>query len=989
MTGRVLILALAFAFLAGASAALAQSSLAGSVSDETGGVLPGVTVEVASDALIEQRRVAFTDERGRYAVEALRPGRYTITFTLPGFSTVVREDIEVLAGVSVPIDARLAVGSLEETVTVSGATPVVDVQQASQRSVISRETIQALPTSRTTHTVGKIFPGMKMTGSMLGGAGSTVVQQYMTARGKSQAQNTSQVDGVDTQMITGGGNLPYDNIGMTQEVSIETNPTTAETAGGGIRINMIPKEGSNSFSGDFYFSGMVADWQADNITDALRARGATTPTSTEHMYDLNPAFGGPIVRDRLWFHASARVNHARLRPAGGSFFSPDPETGQLLPDPGRPGFNDTATDNVSFRLTWQAARNHKVTSYRDQFWRYQSHFLGTATTDWATVPQEYPRGTQYVWPTKWTHTATNRLLVEAGFQHWEYNNTLFVPQPGTHFDSPRTWGGPPETQVTPWYANAGQVHLPGNYVRKAADRGYCCRVSELPAYVYVASVAYVTGSHSFKAGLTGRWGHERSSYEAHNGSLVQWYLDGNPFRVRVLPAPSEVRSEVVRDIGFFVQDQWAFSRFSLNAGVRVEHFNGGVGESSSAAGRFVPARSVQEFDVFDFTDVLPRFSVVWDVFGNARTALKLSAGRYAGALGIFALRPYSPLRQSGEYRSWFDRDLGGRDLATNGDDIAQDNEIVPSSDPQFGLRGARRADPNLRRQDSWDFSFGIQQELAAGVSLNLAHYHSSEGRLWALRDAGLSPADYRGFDIVNPLQPGEMIPVYDLLPGTEIGDVVEVSSARNKRSYHGVEVSLQARLAGGGTIVAGWYADRQLATECDTHDPNRFRFCDETGELFQDHGVVHPIPFRHEFKFALSHELPGGFEGAVSFVSYPGAGTRPTDSLIPPDNTDPRWRDVVFPVPARLFPDGRPTAPIDDVLLLAPGTQYLDRWNQMDISIKRRFSAGGMDWLPALDLFNVGNSSPVLAEIETYGSAGKPLTILGGRMLRLGVLVLF
>ena len=178
-------------------------------------------MEVASEALIEQRRVAFTDERGRYAVEALRPGLYTITFTLPGFSTVVRQGVEVLAGVSVPIDARLAVGSLEETVTVSGATPVVDVQQATQRSVISRETIQALPTNRTTHTVGKIIPGMKMTGSMLGGAGSTVVQQYMTARGKSQAQNTSQVDGVDTQMITGGGNLPYDNIGMTQEVSIE------------------------------------------------------------------------------------------------------------------------------------------------------------------------------------------------------------------------------------------------------------------------------------------------------------------------------------------------------------------------------------------------------------------------------------------------------------------------------------------------------------------------------------------------------------------------------------------------------------------------------------------------------------------------------------------------------------------------------------------------------------------------------------------------
>ena len=143
----------------------------------------------------------------------------------------------------------------------------------------------------------------------------------MTARGKTSAQNTSQVDGFDTQMITGGGNLPYDNIGMTQEVSIETNPTTAETAGGGIRINMIPKEGSNDFGGDLYFSGMVADWQADNITDALRARGAATPTSTERMSDFNPAFGGPIVRDRFWFYTSGRVNRAKLAPAGASFLA--------------------------------------------------------------------------------------------------------------------------------------------------------------------------------------------------------------------------------------------------------------------------------------------------------------------------------------------------------------------------------------------------------------------------------------------------------------------------------------------------------------------------------------------------------------------------------------------------------------------------------------------------------------------------------------------
>ena len=165
----------------------AQSSIAGEITDDIGGVLPGVTVEASSPALIEGSRLVVSDGAGKYSIIDLRPGVYDVRFVLPGFSTVVREAVEVLAGVSVPINARMAVGTLQETITVSGATPVVDIQQATQHSVIDRETIQALPTNRTTHTVGMILPGLKMTGSMLGGAGTTVLQRYMTTRGKSQA----------------------------------------------------------------------------------------------------------------------------------------------------------------------------------------------------------------------------------------------------------------------------------------------------------------------------------------------------------------------------------------------------------------------------------------------------------------------------------------------------------------------------------------------------------------------------------------------------------------------------------------------------------------------------------------------------------------------------------------------------------------------------------------------------------------------------------
>ena len=266
--------------------------------------------------------------------------------------------------------------------------------------------------------------------------------------------------------------------------------------------------------------------------------------------------------------------------------------------------------------------------------------------------------------------------------------------------------------------------------------------------------------------------------------------------------------------------------------------------------------------MFNFTDVLPRLGVVYDLLGNERTALKFSAGRYVAKLGTLDLEPYSTMRIAHEDRGWFDRDLGGLDLPTNGDDIAQDNEIVPSSDPQFGIRAAQRADPALRRENSWDISAGVQQELAPGVSLTAMWYHVRERSLWARRDIGVSPDDYRRFEIANPLRPSEMIPVYDLVPGTRVGDIVTVSSDINRRTYEGIELSTQAA-SGCGRDARRWvvFSIVSWSSTATRTIRNSFRFCDETGELYRDHGVVDPIGFRHEFKLALAHPLPGGARG--------------------------------------------------------------------------------------------------------------------------------
>ena len=987
-SARAVLVVMLLALLPGSAAA--QSSVAGLVTDETGGVLPGVTVEASSPALIGGVRTAVTDGQGRYAIVDLRPGTYAVTFSLSGFSRFVRDGIDVTASASVPINAQMSVGALEETVTVTGATPVVDVQQATRRQVLDRETLDALPTNRTTHSVGAIISGIKMSGAMVGGARSTVVQMYVRAPGKATRENVALVDGIDVALKTFGlGQQAYNNFGMTQEIAVETNPASADVSGGGVKLNVIPKEGGNTLTGDLYFSGMSGSWQADNITDELRNKGLRTPEGTDWMYDLNPGVGGPIARDKVWFYVSGRLNKAKLAPAGGAFFDPDPVTGDLVPGD-RQGFNDTATDNISFRVTWQASQNNKLATYRDQWWRYQSHFGGRALQDWATVPRIYNRGEQYIWPTKWTNTASNRVLIEGAFQYYGFDHTIFFPQPGVLQDRPPL-GLSPDQQTGPWYANASRQDLVlGTTTHGSGDN--CCTRYQMPSYVVSGSVSYVTGSHTFKVGGQMFWGFQDVSWEENNASLQQRYRNGVPDSVNVGALPSLNGADVDRDLGFYAQDRWTIDRLTVNAGVRFEQHKSGIRSTSAAAGRFVPARSQGALDVFDFSDVLPRFSLIYDLFGDARTALKVSAGKYVLTMSANEiLSNYSPLTNRGEARNWFDCDLtpgtstcsGANPFGVNGDDIAQDNEIGPSNIANFGYRPVRRADPdNLNRESSWQYTVSIDQQVAPGVSVTAAWYHQREGNLWAGRDTFFGPGDFTPFQIANPMGGGEMISVYNLKPGTLTGDVVTFSSETDRRVYNGFEFSAQARLPNGATLMGGWFTDRKVSTLCDTNDPNLLRFCDQSGELHQDLGEVPGLPYRHEFKAALAYPLPWDLQLGLSFLSYPGGSTG-NDGNAP-------WLDVNYPVPAGAFlPVGGRTRSVT-VLLIPPGGKYLKRWNQLDLSFKRNFRVGGVEILPSLDFYNLNNSSVVLSELESFGGAlGRPLSTLPGRFMRLGALVRF
>src|SRR2546427_10025746 len=293
---------LAFHGLASAQSA-GSGSIAGVVRDATGAVLPGVTVEASSPALIEKIRTVVTDELGAYRIVELRPGTYSVTFTLPGFSTVKRDGIELTTGFTAAVSVDLSVGSVDETITVSGASPVVDTQNVRSQSVLSRELLDTLPTAKTFSAFASLTPGVS------GGAGRDVGgnkgEGFAHIGIHGNAYGFLTFDGLKINSLSAGSNhRTYINQLFVQEVVLETGGVSADSQSGGLNVNVVPKDGGNAFRGTFSGEYTNKDLQSDNLTDELRARGLTRSTRSSYIYDTGAGYGGPINRDKIWFYTA-------------------------------------------------------------------------------------------------------------------------------------------------------------------------------------------------------------------------------------------------------------------------------------------------------------------------------------------------------------------------------------------------------------------------------------------------------------------------------------------------------------------------------------------------------------------------------------------------------------------------------------------------------------------------------------------------------------
>jgi carboxypeptidase family protein len=951
--------------------AQANSGIAGVVRDTSGAVLPGVTVEASSPALIEKVRTVTTDSQGRYNIVDLRPGVYAVTFSLTGFSTVRREGIELTAAFTAPVSVEMRIGALEETITVSTAAPVVDTQNVIKRQVVSSEVINTMPTSKNWSTIGIMTVGVFSNQNDVGGSAGEH-QNQLKAHGGSFNDRLVQMDGL---MISNMA-CNYSCVGVstndasTQELSYEFGAISAETGGGGVRVNIIPKEGGNSFSGSAFANFANNKMQWANLDDDLMARGVTSTDAVDYLYDTSFAFGGPIKKDKLWFWSAHRYwGYSIFRT--GVYYDVNPFDFRYDADFSRPGTDSQPNTSNDIRLTWQMSPRNKLSGYYSYAPRSTNHWIVSNTRQpEASNLQRVPLN--HFETLTFKSTLTSKMLLDLGFGN---TSETWTREPVR--DAPSSRMIPVTEQLTGVNFRAYSGTFSENYTAVRSYRG---------------SLSYVPGSHAVKAGFTLVNGPaDTHVWTDHDMSIT--VRNGAPQQVTVRTTPYTTRERLVADLGLYVQDTWTVNRFTVNAGLRFDYLNNKIAEQDAPGGTWIGPRHFDAMkNVPNWKDLGPRLGVAYDVFGNGKTAVKATLSRYVATSTVGFARGINPLNTTvnNANRNWSD---------TNNDGIPQVSEMGPLTSTFGQLIVSTTYDPDVvtgwfKRRNNWEVSASVTQEIMAKVSADVAYYRRTQGNFTATDNTEIGPADYDTYCVTAPVDSRlptsgrKICGLYDLkiekaIPSLSDAQVVTFADKFGKRvqMFNGIDVTVNARPTSRLLVNGGFAVGEDTEDDCDQIvDSPQKRFCHtETGWLTQ-------------IKASASYTLPWyDFQFGAVFQNLPGQQITASWSV-----TAAQAEGL-----GRAF-SGTSTRTIQ---LIEPGTLYGDRRSQLDLRLSKTVRVGGGRRLQLMaDMYNAFNSNaPVGATSQagetppalntTYSSADPtkpggawltPLNILQGRYVKFG-----
>jgi hypothetical protein len=897
----------------------------------------------------------------------------------------------------------LKLGTLEETVTVSGASPLVDTQTVSRQTVLPKALLDAVPSAKTLLGFYALTPALQSpTNAQDVGGSKGETSSRASLHGSKQGDTKMLLDGMSFNWFEGegSGRTFFVNALMAQEVVLDTpsGSTSAEYTSNGVVLNVIPREGGNRFSGTLFASGTNHTLQADNLTDALRAQGAITSSGTRSVYDLNFVFAGPLVHDKVWFMTAHR-RWGRVERIANLFHDVTLNDPYFTPADGTSGrpfepadaAEDLRSDNV--RLTWQVNRKNKLNGFYEWQWNNQPNNFAYLNAGVASMEAGNPYCNRpQLFMATWNNTATNRLLFEGGVL---LNNSW-----ASTYDS--TCAGIPTNRLYRDTSLSFPFNGNGPVLSRTGQRPFKQRFS----------MTYLSGSHRLKAGVAADESLPYQSYVDRGPTPYTYtFRNGTPISLTEYASPTNSNSEVkVRpDLGIFAQDQWTLHRLTVNLGVRYEYHRTKADPVTTYAGPLVNSYNLPGMDCIPcWHDIDPRAGIVWDVFGDGKTAIKGQVGRYVGLVSWVMSKQFNPQSAiaTSTSRSWNDAngnlvpDCDLRDPNLNG-------ECGPMVNKGFGTPSVSTTpDPNWiqgwgKRPYSWAWSLSVDRQVTQGVALTAGFYRTTYGNFTVTRNTAVTPGDFSPYCFTAPTDPrlpssvsGQQVcGLYDINPDKYglVNNVVTLASNYGNASeyYNGGDLNVVARLPRGITVSGGWNIGNSISllTTWPGVTTSKSNLCVLVNSPQDLHyqvtsgvatGCQTGNPYQSMIKLNGSVPLPWGLQAAAVYQNLPGPNY---GAIYTATNAQ------IAPSLGRNLSGGVQTVQVD---LLQPLSQYFDyRINQLDLRMSKIIRSGGRKLQLNVDLYNAMNGSYALWTNNNYGTNGstwlRPTSTFDGRLLKFGV----
>jgi carboxypeptidase family protein len=1022
-----MIRALFCAILLFPSISFAQATLAGVVKDSSNAVLPGVTVATSSPALIDKTRTATTDGTGQYQIVDLRPGTYSITFSLPGFRTIRREGVEINGAGLTTIDAELSVSDRVEIIHIVDYPPVVDVQSGGRRAVLEGEVVSQLPAARTYGAILAAVPALQGAGA--NAALSTDANAFFTVHGGPGNEGRVQLDGLTVGSAINGGGATGNAIDTANTAVVEVSISGAlgEAEVGGPILNIVPATGGNVFRGSAFGSGAGTWAQANNVDDTLRAFGISDPAALFKLWDVSFAMGGPIKRDKLWFFGNVRDfgNHTGIPGLYANKFAGDPAHWDYAPDLNVTARNATSKTVASMRLTMQPTPRNRFGFYYDYQWTCDQGSFSTTEgcrtrgADWvpgsifgvAYSPEaatNYTDGRDIVSQATWSSPVTGKLLLEAGYStfssHWGW---MKQPDAVTNL-----------VQMT--------TVVPTFRVYRGVDIMFD---NDQNPNTWRASATYVTGAHNMKLGYQGAYLVEETTDIANDPRYVLsdlGFIAPGMYSATIRIAPWQ-KSNRTAYHAFYAQDQWTNGRLTLQGALRFDRVwswfpaeHNGAPETSVWNAQ--PITFPKGTGVTGYNDITPRLGVAYDIFGHGKTALKVNVGEYlqsASNQENYTISNPAFDNRNGRRPPNFQTAASRTFLDLNGNHAPDCNMLQQERNGECITELGNFANPltltqvnpgvlhgwGVRPRD-WQVDVSVQQEILPRTSLEVAYARRWFTNFFVTDNINLSASDFQVTTLTAPvnakLPDGGGFPVsyYFPKPGvntTSIQDRYTFASDYGDWTnyWHGVDAAVHARLERGLALEIGLSTGRAVADNCDivakvpemlnnaltnpsSFVATRYQLADSCRKVetwqTQVRGLfAYTIPKIDVLVSSIVRSQPN--------VVFGGGGI---PSATPEGNS--AGLSALYAIPQdQVNPQGQ-------VNLLKPGRVYGERINQIDMRFGKGLTFGNTRATIAVDVLNLSNANTPTSYQQNYGDGRQylqPLTILNPRFARLNVTVDF